>query len=69
MRTPKKEGGVGCTTPALKIARFFNRASPQYPRLPLDPNELAARVIGERFRLSPAVARTVVELVGYGRRA
>ena len=68
MRAAKKKGGVGCTAPTLKVARFFNRAIPRYRLLPLGSNELAARVIGERFRLSPAVARTVVELAGYGRR-
>ena len=43
MHFPKKKGGVGCTAPALKIARFFNRATAQYPHSPLGSNELAAR--------------------------
>ena len=69
MLAAKKKGGTAPTVPALKVTRFCNRAFPQYPLSPLGSNELAARVIGERFRLSPTVARTVVELVGYGRRA
>lgn len=69
MEAQKEKGGTAPTVPTLRFARFYNRAISQYPHSPLGSNELAARVIGERFRLSPAVARTVVELVGYGRRA
>ena len=69
MRVAKKKGGAAPTAPAPKIARVLNRALTRYPQSPLGSNELAARVISERFRLPPAVARTVVELVGYGRRA
>ena len=69
MRDAKKKGEAAPTASTLKIARLFNRAISRYPHSPLGSNELAARVIGERFRLSPAVARTVAELAGYGRRA
>ena len=69
MRLKKKKGGTAPTVPPLDFARLVNRAIPLYGLSPFGSIELAARMIGERFRLSPAVARTVVELVGYGRRA
>ena len=69
MQHPKEKAGTVAAVPGLKVTRFFNRAISHYPLLPLGSNDLAVRVIGERFRLSPTVARTVVELVGYGRRA
>ena len=69
MRVAKKKGGTAPTVPTLNIAHLVSRASPRYRLPPLGSTELAARTIGERFRLSPAIARTVVELAGYGGRA
>ena len=66
MKAIKKKGEAAPTAPTLKIARVTNRANPRYANLPIPSNELAVRLIGERYRLSPAFARTVVELVGYG---
>ena len=69
MKDIKKKGEAAATASTLKTARLFNRAKDHYPQSLLGSNELAARVIGKRFQLSPAVACTVVELAGYGRRA
>ena len=69
MQHPQKKAGTVAAVPGLEVTRVLIRATPQYPLSMFGSNELAARVIGERFRLSPTVARTVVELVGYGRRA
>lgn len=69
MKATKKKGEAAPTAPTFKFARVLNRAMPHYSNLPIPSNELAARLIGERYQLSPAFARTVVELVGYGRRA
>ncbi|MCJ8158548.1 hypothetical protein [Sphingomonas sp. LaA6.9] len=64
------KAGTVAAVPGLKVARFVSKANAQYPFLPIGSNaDLAARVIGERFRLSPAIACTIAELVGYGARA
>ncbi len=67
MQYPNKKAGTVAAVPGLKVTRFCNRALPQYPLSRVGSNELVAPVIGERSGLSPAVARTVVEFVGYGR--
>ena len=69
MQAKKKKGEAAPTAPTLRFARVLNRATPHYAKLSIPSNELAARLIGERFQLPPSLARTVVELVGYGRRA
>lgn len=69
MGATKEKGRTAATVPPSYLARFQHRAIPHYRLSPLGSNELAARMIGERFRLSPAVARAVAELAGFGRRA
>ena len=69
MRVVKEKAGAVASAPALSIARLHSQATSQYPLSLFGSNELAARLIGERFRLSQTIARTVVELVGYGRGA
>ena len=48
------------------VARCVSKAIAQYPVTGIGSTEYAARVIGARCRLSPAIARKVIELVGMG---
>lgn len=52
--------------PALMIACLDGAAITQYPFTGIGSTEYAALVIGARCNLSPAVARSVVELIGIG---
>lgn len=69
MTSAKKKGGAGATAPTLKSARFTSKAMSHYRQLPCGSTSLAVHVISRRFRLSPSVAGTVVELAGFGRRS
>jgi hypothetical protein len=65
-RYQAERGGAGDTAPAPNVARFASKAIPPYPVAGIGSTDYAARIIGARCRLSPAVARKVVELVGIG---
>ncbi|GGE05580.1 hypothetical protein GCM10011529_09960 [Polymorphobacter glacialis] len=54
------------TAPTPNVARFTSKAVPAYPDPRIGSTEYAARIIGARCRLSPAVANSVIELVGMG---
>lgn len=59
--------GAAIPAPTTFIARLASKANPQYPVIGIgSTTEYAAYVIAARCRLSPAVARKVVELVGIG---
>lgn len=60
------EGGTAPTAPALIVTGRKSTATPFYPVAGIGSTAYAARVIAARFRLSPAMARTVVELGGIG---
>lgn len=69
MTIAKKKGGAVAPAPTLKGAHFQSKAKPHYRQLPCGSTSLAVHVISRRFRLSPSVAGTVVELAGFGRRS
>lgn len=69
MTTAKKKGGAVAAAPTLKVARYPSKAMSHYLQLPCGSTSLAVHVISRRFRLSPSVAGTVVELAGFGRRS
>lgn len=64
-RKAKGRGTVGAA-PLPIVASFVGPAPFPYPFPNIGSTEFAARIIGVRHRLSPAVARTIVELVGIG---
>ena len=66
-RYPVERGGTVLPVPAPQIASLVGAAFPQYPFTGIGSTaDYAALVIGARCNLSPAVARSVVELVGIG---
>ena len=65
-RYPVERGEAVLPAPAPQIASLVGAAFPQYPFTGIGSTEYAARVIGARCRLSPAIARKVSELVGMG---
>ncbi len=54
------------TAPRPEIARLYSKATWSYPFAGIGSTEYAARLIGKRCGLSPAVARMIVELGGIG---
>jgi hypothetical protein len=59
------EGAVGAA-PLRNVTGLASTAIASYPFTGIGSTDYAAGVIGARCRLSPAVARTVVELIGIG---
>ena len=68
-RSKIERGEAGDTAPAPNVARFASKAITPYPVVGIPSTEYAVRIIGARCRLSAAVARRVVELIGMGRAA
>jgi hypothetical protein len=60
-----KEGAVGAA-PLRSITGLHSTARPLYPVAGTGSTEYAAHVIAARCRLSPSLARRVVELIGMG---
>ncbi len=62
------EGAVGAA-PCLNVTGLNSTALLPYPFAGIGSTEYAARLIGKRCGLSPAVARMIVELGGIGGKA
>ena len=61
-----ERGEAGDTAPTPNVARYCSKATVAYNVAGIGSTAYAARVIGERCNLSPAVALKVVELGGIG---
>ncbi len=63
---PVERGEAVGAAPSPNVARFTSKAITPYPVVGIPSTEYAVRIIGARCRLSAAVARRVVELIGMG---
>jgi len=65
-RCPAERVEARRKAPTPNIASLVGTAIPHYPAIGSGSTEYAAHVIAARCRLSPALARRVVELGGIG---
>ena len=63
---PVESVEAGRTAPTPNIARFASKAPADYAIPAIGSNEFAVAIVAQRCRLSAAVARRVVELIGMG---